>query len=138
MKSRLDPYFNFKENTREVMTFYQTVFGGKLEMSTFKDYNASEDPSFDDKIMHAMLEADNGISFMAADTPKGMEHLAGANGRMALSGDDELELVGYFDKLAAGGSVLAPLEKSPWGDQFGMVMDKYGITWMVNIAEKKA
>jgi len=137
MKSRLDPYFSFKDNTREAMTYYHTVFGGKLEMSTFKDYNASEDPSYDDKIMHAMLEAENGISFMAADTPKGMENLAGANGRMALSGDNEEELKGYFDKLAAGGLILAPLEKSPWGDQFGMVADKYGITWMINIAAKK-
>jgi PhnB protein len=137
MKSRLDPYFSFKDNTREAMTFYQTVFGGKLDMSTFKDYHASEDPSYDDRIMHAMLEAENGISFMAADTPKGMENLAGKNGRMALSGDDESELKGYMEKLAVGGAVLAPLEKSPWGDSFGMVMDKYGITWMVNIAAKK-
>ena len=137
MKSRLDPYFNFNGNTREVMTFYHSLFGGKLEMSTFKDYNASEDPSYDDKIMHAMLEAENGISFMAADTPKGMEDLAGRNGRMALSGDNEAELVGYFDKLSAGGLVLAPMEKSPWGDQFGMVADKFGITWMVNITAKK-
>ena len=137
MKSRLDPYFSFTDHTREAMTFYHSVFGGKLEMSTFKDYNASEDPSYDDKIMHAMLEAENGISFMAADTPKGMEDLSGKNGRMALSGDDEVELKSYFEKLASGGMVLAPLEKSPWGDSFGMVMDKYGITWMVNIAGKK-
>jgi PhnB protein len=137
MESRLDPYFSFRDNTREAMTFYHSVFGGKLEMSTFKDYNASEDPSYDDKIMHAMLEAENGISFMAADTPKGMENLAGQNGRMALSGDDESELKGYFEKLSVGGLVLAPLEKSPWGDQFGMVADKYGITWMINITGKK-
>jgi PhnB protein len=137
MKSRLDPYFSFKDNTREAMTFYQTVFGGKLDMSTYKDYHASEDPSYDDKIMHAMLEAENGISFMAADAPKGMENIVGKNGRMALSGDDELELKGYFEKLGVGGAVLAPLEKSPWGDGFGMVMDKYGITWMVNIFAKK-
>jgi PhnB protein len=137
MKSRLDPYFSFKDHTREAMTFYHSVFGGKLDLSTFKDYNASEDPSYDDKIMHAMLEAENGISFMAADTPKGMEDLAGHNGRMALSGDEEGELKGYFDKLAVGGKVLAPLEKSPWGDQFGMVEDQYGITWMINIAAKK-
>lgn len=137
MKSRVDAYFSFKGNTREAMTFYQTVFGGKLDMSTFKDYNASEDPSYDDKIMHSMLEAENGIAFMAADAPKGMEDLTDKNGRMALSGDEEAELKGYFDKLSAGGMVLAPLEKSPWGDSFGMVMDKYGITWMVNIAGKK-
>lgn len=137
MKSRLDPYLSFKDDTRKAMTFYHSVFGGKLDMSTFKDYHASEDPSYDDKIMHAMLEAENGISFMAADTPKGMEDLSGKNGRMALSGDDEVELKGYFEKLAAGGAVLAPLEKSPWGDSFGMVMDKYGVTWMINIAAKK-
>ncbi len=137
MKSRLDPYFNFDGNTREAMTFYQSVFGGKLEMSTFKDYNVSQDPADDNKIMHSMLEAENGISFMAADTPRGMEFKPGTNGRMTLSGDDAAELKEYFEKLSNGGLVLAPIEKSPWGDQFGMVTDKYGITWMVNIAAKK-
>lgn len=138
MQSRLNPYLNFKDTAREAMEFYKSVFGGNLEMHTFKEYNASQDPSEDEKIMHSMLEADNGITFMAADTPNNMEFNPGTNYSMSLSGDDEAELAGYYEKLSAGGTVLLPLEKAPWGDKFGMVTDKYGIQWMVNVAGQQA
>lgn len=137
MQTRLNPYLNFKDNAREAMEFYQTVFGGQLDVSTFKDFNASQDPSEDDKIMHSMLEADNGITFMAADTPAGMEYRPGTNMNMSLSGDNDEELSGYFQKLSEGGAVLEPLVVAPWGDKFGMLSDRFGITWLVNIAAPK-
>ncbi len=136
MQSALNPYISFKDNAREAMTFYQTVFGGKLELSTFKDFHASEDPSEDDKIMHAMLQADNGISFMGSDTPDRMAYTPGARISMALSGDNVDELTGYFNKLSEGGKVVMPLGQAPWGAYFGMVADKFGVEWMVNIAPK--
>jgi PhnB protein len=138
MPSTLNPYLNFTDKAREAMEFYKSVFGGNLDMHTFKEYNASQDPSEDEKIMHSQLEAENGIMFMAADTPKDMEFQAGTNYSMSLSGDDETELAGYYEKLAAGGAVIMPLEQAPWGDKFGMVTDKYGIQWMVNIAGQGA
>ncbi len=138
MQTKLNPYLNFKDNTREAMEFYKTVFGGKLAISTFKEYHASQDPSEDDKVMHAVLEAGNGITFMASDTPNRMEYTAGTNFSMSLSGDNEAELRGYFEKLAAGGTVSMPLEKAPWGDTFGMITDKFGVPWLVNIVGSKA
>src|SRR6266550_4006608 len=111
MQSRLNPYLSFKDNAREAMEFYKTVFGGKLDINTFKDFNASQDPSEDNKVMHSMLEADNGITFMASDTPNRMEYKAGTNYSMSLSGDNEAALKGYFEKLSAGGTVTMPLEK---------------------------
>ena len=87
--------------------------------------------------MHAMLEAENGITFMAADTPSYMEYAPGARISMALSGDNVEELSGYFDKLSAGGKVTSPLQQAPWGDSFGACTDKFGVDWMVNIAGKK-
>jgi PhnB protein len=136
MTISLNPYLNFTDNARDAMDFYKSVFGGNLEMHTFKEYNASQDPSEDDKIMHSVLEADNGIMFMAADTPNNMEFKAGTNYSMSLSGDNEAELAGYYEKLAAAGTVIMPLENAPWGDKFGMVTDKYGIQWLVNIAQE--
>src|SRR5258708_20345994 len=121
MQTKLNPYLSFKDNAREAMEFYQTVFGGKLAISTFKEYNASQDPSEDNKIMHAVLEADNGITFMASDTPNRMEYKAGTNYSMSLSGDNEAELKGYFEKLLAGGNVTMPLEKPPCVDTFAML-----------------
>jgi len=138
MQSKLNPYLSFKDNTREAMEFYRTVFGGKLDLSTFKDLHASQDPSEDNMIMHSVLEADNGITIMASDTPNRMEYRAGTNMSMSLSGDNEAELKAYFEKLSAGGMVTMPLEKAIWGDSFGMCTDKFGVQWLVNIAGQKA
>lgn len=136
MQTRLNPYLGFRDNARQAMEFYQTVFGGKLDINTFEGSHASEDPSENNKVMHAQLEAENGIIFMASDTPNSMEYKSGSNISMSLSGDNEAELRSYYEKLSAGGAVTMPLEKAPWGDTFGMCADQFGINWMVNISAK--
>ena len=138
MQTKLNPYLSFKDNARQAMEFYQSVFGGKLTVNTYKEFHASEDPSEGDKIMHAMLEAENGITFMAADTPNAMEYRPGANISMSLSGINEEELRGYFEKLSAGGQVTMPLEQAPWGATFGMCTDRFDVNWMVNITVQQA
>jgi PhnB protein len=87
--------------------------------------------------MHAQLEGENGIIFMAADTPSSMEYRPGTNFSMSLSGEDEGVLRGYFDKLADGGQVIMPLEKAPWGDTFGMLTDRFGVSWLVNVNQQQ-
>jgi len=130
----LNPYLNFKDTTRQAMEFYHGVFGGKLDMNSFKDFGASQDPAEEDLIMHAQLEAD-GILFMASDTPSHMEYQPGSNFSMSLSGEDEATLTRYFEKLADGGQVLQPLEKAQWGDTFGMLIDRFGVRWLVNVSQ---
>jgi PhnB protein len=134
----LNPYLGFRDNAKEAMTFYQSVFGGELNMSTFAEFNASEDPAEQDKIMHAMLTGEKGLVLMGADTPNSMDYTPGNNFSVSLSGADEAELRGYWDKLSDGGTVTMPLEKAPWGDSFGMCSDRYGVNWMVNIAGSPA
>lgn len=133
MTVRLNPYLSFRDNAREAMTFYQKVFGGELAINTFAELQASEDPAEQDKVMHAMLEADNGMVLMGADTPNSMEFNDGSGYSISLSGDDEATLRGYWEALSDGGTVGVPLEKAPWGDTFGMCADKFGVGWMVNI-----
>jgi PhnB protein len=134
MTTRLNPYLSFRDNARQAMDFYQSVFGGELTRATFAEFHASEDPTEQDKVMHSMLVTDNGLTLMGADTPNSMDFTPGSNGTVSLSGDDEAELRGYWEKLADGGDVSVPLEKAPWGDTFGMCVDKFGVSWMVNIA----
>jgi PhnB protein len=138
MPSRLNPYISFKDNAREAIEFYKSVFGGNLVINTFKEFGASQDPSEDNKIMHAQLETDSGFTLMAADTPAGMEYSPGKNVSVSLSGDDDKELRGYWEKLSPGAMVMMPLEPAPWGDTFGMLTDKFGIGWLVNITGPKA
>jgi PhnB protein len=116
------------------MEFYKRVFGGTLAVNTFKEYNASTDPAEDDLVMHAQLEGEHGVVFMASDTPPRMEWNPGSNFSMSLSGDDEAVLGGWFDRLADGGTVTMPLNDAPWGDKFGMCVDKFGVNWLVNVS----
>lgn len=132
--TRLNPYLGFRDTAEKAMDFYQSVFGGELTKSTFADFQASEDPSEKDKIMHAQLTTAAGLTLMAADTPNSVEFRPGTNYSVSLSGDDEAELRGYWDKLSAGGTVTMPLEKASWGDSFGMCTDQFGVSWLVNIA----
>jgi PhnB protein len=134
MPTVLNPYISFRDNAREAMNFYQSVFGGDLRVSTFNEYQASDDPSEGEKIMHGMLTTPNGLVLMGADTPNSMEYREGSSISISLSGEDETELRGYYDKLSGnGGSVTVPMEKSPWGDVFGMCTDRYGVAWLVNV-----
>jgi PhnB protein len=134
MQTKLNPYISFVDNTRQAMQFYQSVFGGKLTLSTFKEYHASQDPAEDNLIMHSILETENGLTLMASDTPNRMEYRPGTNFSISLSGDNEAELTAYFQKLSAGGTATMPLAKAPWGDSFGMCTDQFGVSWLVNIS----
>jgi len=137
MQSKLNPYISFNGNAKEAVEFYQHVFGGKLIMSTFKESGSPVAPADADKIIHAMLTADNGMILMASDTPSGMRYEPGSAISISLSGGNEQELQGYWDKLSENAKISMPLGKAPWGDTFGMLTDKFGIGWMVNIAAPK-
>jgi PhnB protein len=133
MTVRLNPYLSFRDNAREAMTFYQSVFGGTLTLNTFGEQQPIDDPAERDKIMHGMLENEDGFTLMGADTPQGMEYAPPAGTSISLSGDEEATLRRYWDGLSTGGTVVVPLEKAPWGDFFGMCTDRFGVPWMVNI-----
>lgn len=133
MTVQLNPYLSFRDDAREAMEFYHSVFGGELTVSTFAEMHASEDPAEADKIMHSMLQGDNGIVLMGADTPNSMEVPGMAGVQISLSGDDDATLRGYWDALSGAGSVVEPLRQAPWGDHFGMCTDQFGVLWMVNI-----
>jgi PhnB protein len=133
MASRLNPYLSFKNNAREAMEFYRSVFGGNLNISNFGEGGMAGDPTEAGLVMHAQLDTPSNFTLMGSDTPARMGNPS-PNGSISLSGDDEAELRGYWDKLAPAGTVTFPLEKAPWGDTFGMLQDRYGVSWMVNIA----
>jgi PhnB protein len=137
MTAQLNPYLTFPGTAREAMTFYKDVFGGELTMNTFGEFGA--DGEGNDGIMHAQLETPAGMVLMASDTAPGQGEgfRAGDHMSVSLSGDDEA-LRGYWDGLSQGATVTMPLEKQMWGDEFGMLTDRFGIPWMVNIGSTSA
>ena len=131
----LNPYLNFQGNAREAIEFYHSVFGGTLDISTFGEFQMpGSGPEDQDKVMHAQITTPSGFTLMASDVPPGMPFSDGSRITVSLSGNETDELTGYFNQLAEGGNVTQPLQAAPWGDSFGQLADRFGTTWLVNIA----
>jgi PhnB protein len=136
MSSRLNPYISFDGNAREALEFYRDVLGGELHINTFGEYGDSEAPE-GDKVMHGQLTTPSGFTLMGADTPPGADYQPPSGFSISISGDDADELRGWFGKLSEGGQVTMPLEKQMWGDEFGMLVDRFGYSWMVDIVSQE-
>lgn len=136
MTVKLNSYVHFNGDAKDAAEFYKNIFGGEVYSDTFEKFSSDEMPVAEEdknKIMHAYVKGENGVEVMLADTPSGMQYSEGARISLTLNGDDETILRGYWDKLAESGTVTVPLDKAPWGDTFGMVTDKFGVNWMVDI-----
>ncbi|HEX3464617.1 MAG TPA: VOC family protein [Candidatus Elarobacter sp.] len=134
---QLEPYLNFLGNCEEALNFYARVFGGEVSsISRFGDAPPGQmelPPDWNDKVMHANLKAP-GVNLMGSDRHPSHPD-PGGPGRITLSlgGDDADEGKRVFDALAEGGTVTMPYQKTFWGANFGMLTDKYGIDWMINV-----
>lgn len=135
MTANLNPYLTFRDGAHEAMQHYQQVLGGQLTRSTFAEFGMATDPADAHKTMHAQLRTDRGWVLMGADVPSAMEHRPGGHA-VSLSGEteDSEYLHACWDGLAEGGEVQEQLTVAPWGDEFGMLTDRHGVQWMVNIA----
>ena len=132
----LNPYLNFADaRAREAMELYASVLGGELNVMTFGDMG-TEGPTAT-QVMHGQLETPSGLTLMGADAPPEMVQVTfGDSVSVSLSGgqEDADQLRAWFAGLSEGGDVRQPLEVAPWGDEFGMFTDRFGISWLVNIA----
>lgn len=132
MAMQLNPYLGFPGTCQEAMAFYADVLGGELRVMTFRDSGIPADG-----VMHAALETPAGFHLYASDAAEGVGGPAlrqGNNVQISISGDETDTLRGYYDRLADGGQILMPLEKQMWGDVYGLVIDRFGIEWHINIA----
>ena len=133
MSSQLNPYLNFNGNARQALEFYATVFGGSLDLNTFGSFGSTGPDA--DRIMHGMLQTEAGYTIMGADVTSDMEHHPMAGFSVSLSGDDGDALRGYWEKLSASGTTTMAMQKQVWGDEFGMCVDGFGVSWLVNISQ---
>jgi PhnB protein len=132
MSAVLNPYLNFRGQAWEAMQFYQSVFGGELTRMTFADGGMPVDDAEREQTMHSQLNGED-LTLMGADVPSSMPGDL-ANGTISLSGDDTATLQGWWDGLSAGATIGEPLSTAPWGDTFGMLTDRFGVNWLVNIS----
>ena len=132
----INPYINFNGNAEEAFQFYQSVFGGEVQVVTrFKDL-ASDDfpvaPEEADKVMRIILPIGDSM-LIANDVPASMGRVSENENRskIAVAVDSIAEADRVFAGLSQGGAVEVPMSESPWGVYFGMFRDKFGIEWTV-------
>lgn len=130
----MQPYLSFDGNAAEALSFYAKCLDGKIINSmTFAESPMGKDTpdSHKGKIMHATLEA-RGQQLMASDMPPGMPHKGYEGFTLSVQGKNVEEGRRLFDALSAGGKVTMPFAKTFWAEGFGMLVDKFGVPWMVN------
>lgn len=133
-------YLNFPGTTEEAFTFYKQVLGGEfITMMRFKDTPEAGNiaPQYLDKIMHASLPIGKDNILMATDAIEGMGHplQAGNNFHISLGTASKHEADKIYNGLSAGGKAVMPMANTFWGSYFGMLVDKFGIQWMVSFDE---
>lgn len=150
MSANATTHLNFRGDARAALEFYRSVFGGELMVATYADFGAPKDTLDADKVVFGQVAAENGFRVMAYDVPA-----AGQSGTpiepstrrengmtitqepffISLRGDSDSvdEVTGYWEKLSEGASVVEPLASSDWAPLFGMLTDRFGITWVVDV-----
>ena len=128
-----ESYLHFNGNAREAFSFYKDVFGGELSLMTWGESPLPDRP--DDPppegIMHGRLTFGNsGIMF--SDIPDAM-YAKPQGFRISISANDAAEARRVFTALAEGGETVMPFQETFWSPGFGMVDDRFGTPWMVNV-----
>ncbi|MGL4594826.1 MAG: VOC family protein [Thermoguttaceae bacterium] len=137
----INPYLSFNGNCEEAFTYYQKVFGGKLELCRYKNAPEGSFPIAENEkefVMHCSIQIGSTI-LMGADCSQtcGQKANFGDNITINICPDSAEEAKRIFAALADGGKIVMPIEKVFWSDLFGMLVDKFGIPWMINYDEPK-
>lgn len=134
MSINVTPHLNFRGNAREALEFYQTVFGGDLVVASYADMG-NADPASADQVTWGQVVSDSGFHVMAYDV---YPHLPYEQGKdpffVSVRGTDADELQRYWDKLSEGAEVKQPLGPTQWAPLYGQLTDRFGITWVLDIA----
>lgn len=127
-------HLNFRGDARAALTFYQSVFGGDEMVITYKDAHADKNPAEADQVIWGQVVAKNGFHVMAFDVPSGVDWNQGVIPVfVSIRGDNPEEITGHWKKLSAGSTVVKPLGPSGFSPLYGMVKDRFGVTWVRDV-----
>jgi PhnB protein len=139
MSIAVTPHLNFRGDARAALEFYRTVFGGELAAVTYADARAVTDPAAADQIMWGQVASDAGFRVMAYDVPSTTPWEPGVIPFFAsVRGSDPAEITRYWQRLSDGATVVAPLAPSGWAPLYGMLTDRFGVTWVLDVEAGRA
>ncbi|AFT71045.1 Glyoxalase/bleomycin resistance protein/dioxygenase [Alloalcanivorax dieselolei B5] len=128
-------HLNFRGTAAQALAFYQSVFEGQLVAVTYSQAGAVQDPAEADQVMWGQVTAENGFAIMAYDVPSRLAWSAGENPFfVSVRGDAEDEIRGFWDKLSRGSAIVQPLAPAAWSPLYGMLKDRFGVTWVLDVA----
>lgn len=139
------PHLNLPGTAREALDFYRSVFGGRVHTTTYGEVGMPQDTPDAGKVVFGVLEADNGFRVMAYDIPGRTDGLGGSTHRahgttitdqpffLSLRGESLDEVARHWTGLSEGAEILEPLAASAWSPGFGMLTDRFGVTWTVDV-----
>ena len=147
------PHLNFRGQAREALEFYQTVFGGQLTVITYGDFGMPAELPGSANVVFGQVLADNGFRVMAYDVPG--EHAPATpaapttrreNGTtiteepffLSVRGESVDEVSPVWDRLAEGATVIEAFGPAQWAPAFGVLADRFGVTWIVDVVDTAA
>jgi PhnB protein len=132
--AKVNCYLAFNGNCEAAFNFYKSVFGGDIPyMGYYKDMPLADQPVPEEQqnlVMHTSLPISAETALLGCDVTQG--YVPGNNVSIAVNPDSEEDAVRIFNALSDGGTVIMPMEKTFWNSLFGMLTDKFGITWLVD------
>ncbi|HEV2502390.1 MAG TPA: VOC family protein [Mesorhizobium sp.] len=133
------PHLNFRGSAQEALGFYRSVFGGEMTVVTYEAAGNVHAEAEADQVMWGQVVAGNGFAIMAYDVPGHLPWNAGdAAFFVSVRGNDTGEISAFWAKLAVGATIVQPLAAAGWSPLYGMLKDRYGITWVLDIAVEYA
>ncbi|PKR54910.1 VOC family protein [Thalassospira marina] len=134
MSLKTTTHLNFRGQAKQALGFYQSVFGGNIALVTYRDAHAVQLEAEADQILWGQVASSEGFRIMAYDVPASLPHDQGVIPFfVSIRVTDQAELKGYWNGLCDGGVVVADLAPSGWSPLYGMVRDRFGVTWVLDI-----
>jgi PhnB protein len=139
MSLRAVTHLNFRGDARAALGFYHDVFGGDRMMISYQEAGNVQDPAEADQVMWGQVVAKSGVRLMAYDVPSNMAWNPGEIPFfVSLQGDAPDEISQYWEKLGEGATVVQPLAPAGWSPLYGMLKDRFGVTWVLAVANDQA
>ena len=141
-------HLNFRGDARAALHFYQSVFGGRVLLATYGDFGMPADAPGAEHVVFGQVETDDGFRVMAYDIPgeaggpaRGAPSTLRENGItitdepffVSVRGETLEEVREYWDRLAVGASIVESLAENGWSPGFGMLTDRFGVTWILDV-----
>jgi PhnB protein len=128
------PHLNFRGDARAALAFYHSVFGGEQTVITYAQMGNVQDPAEADHVVWGQVTSPNGFRIMAYDVPASTPWNPGENPFfVSVRGDQAEEITALWEALSEGANVLTALAPSAWSPLYGMLSDRFGITWILDV-----